>query len=1025
MTRRRQPQFKKPYGRNAIDHIVSVLYVAQQRDDARPQNGGVLMTTCFCFARFRFAMICVALLWFRPAAGEPYIVKDGHANAEIVIAAKPARTVRLAAADLQGYIQKITGARLPIVTEPGGKAVKLFVGRSPHTDRLGITADGLKYGAYRLVSGNDWLVFIGDDTDFVPPKIWARRGGDANEKARVQKEWETAAGGPWLAPAIANHIWKERRRVPADVGLPDAAPRPDKKESFEVWTFDERGSYNAVIAFLQELGVRWLLPGELGEIVPQSKTIPLPKIDKIVRPDFEIRAFHNNMGEWTWRLGARNPFLSWTEHGMSLLQRKEIFDAHPDWFALYGGKRSIKHFCYSNEELFRETVRCVRAQFDVYGFEGVSVMPPDGFVAMCQCPLCEGKDDPSRPLRGRHSNYVWGFVNRVAKEIAQTHPGKLIYNIAYNYYRLPPTNIEKLEPNVQVIICNGRMAPQMPADEEAELRALRESWRSKTDRPILMSQNYPWTSRGHYKPCFAARTIGQDINAIKGISRGEEIHLNVLRDTFDASAAFNAFQIYFTARMYWGGKEQSVEALLDEYCRQLYGPAGDAMKAFFCYCETNWPDMEKDKAKIDAALALFDAAKAKVAPSSIEGRRLAPLDQFLNGLRMKSAQLGQKRGVVPKLRLVGEARDIVIDGRLDEPFWQTINPGSTGRLRELQTGRPPALGTKVMAGWYNNNLYLAIRCEEVPGEKPNITTTKHDDHAIFSGDTVEILLETPAHSYYQIAVNPAGAVCDLDRGARGMSDWDSQAEVAARVADDHWTVEIRIPVTPSTEDPLHQVVGRAPSISLPWFVNICRQRVRENGVEHSALSPTGRSGFHHPLSFAHLYAGLSHTFEADLTVTNYVTALRAAEQLPKAERLTALVALADGSRGKWTDLQQSHALKQAAAAARSLKDHARAAELTARIPIEAERKTAQMLNLLAEGNPQEVIARFGNEDLTKWPFWAAGEGYFARGRAYAAVGERARAESDFKAALPLIGDPRLRSELLKALQQPTRKAAVR
>ena len=968
---------------------------------------------------FRTVAVCCITACIGSVHAAPWIVEEGQPRAEIVLAEQPARTARLAAADLQEYVQKITGARLPIVTQPSGKAVKLFVGRSPDLDKLGITAEGLKYGAYRLVSGDDWLAFIGDDTDFVPPKIWARRGGDANETARVQKEWEAAAGGPWLVPAVANLMWKDRRRVPAEVGLPDGAPRPDKRESFEMWTFDERGSYNAVAAFLQELGVRWLLPGELGEIVPRMKAIVLPRIDRTVRPDFEIRGFHNNMGEWTCRLGARNPFMSWTEHGMSLLQRKEIFDAHPEWFALYGDKRNIKHFCYSSEELFRETLRCIRAQFDVYDFEGVSVMPPDGYVAMCQCPLCEGKDDPERPLRGRHSNYVWGFVNRVAKEIAKTHPRKLIYNIAYNYYKLPPTNIEKLERNVQVIICNGRLAPQMPAAEQAELRALRESWLPKADRPIQMYQNYPWTSRGHYKPCFAARIIGQDINAIKGISRGEEIHMNVLRDTFDGSAAFNAFQIYFTARMYWGGKEQNVEALLDEYCRLLYGPAGDAMKAFFCYSEMNWPDMEKDKAKIDGALALFDEAKAKVTPASIEGRRLAPLDQFLNGLRMKSAQLGQKRGVVPKLRLVGEAKDIVLDGRLDEPFWQTINPGSTGRLREVQTGRPPALGTKVLAGWYGSSLYFAVRCDEVPGEKPNVTATKHDDMAIFSGDTVEILLETPTHSYYQIAVNPAGAVCDLDRGARGISEWDSQAEVAARVADDHWTVEIRIPVTDSTDDPLHQVVGRASSISLPWFVNICRQRIRENGVEQSALSPTGTSGFHHPLSFAHLYAGLSHTFEADKTVTNYLTTLRAVANLPKAEALTALVALTEGSQGKLTDLQQSHSLKQAAAVARSLKDNARADQLAARIPIEAERKNALMLNLLAERKTRDLIDRFGSEDLNGWPFWAAGEGYFGRGRAYAAIGQRAKAESDFKAAIPLTGDPRVRNDLLKALQRLT------
>lgn len=56
----------------------------------------------------------------------------------------------MAAADLQTYVQKISGARLPIVTEPTANATKLFVGRIPHTDKLGITAEGFSCGAYSM-----------------------------------------------------------------------------------------------------------------------------------------------------------------------------------------------------------------------------------------------------------------------------------------------------------------------------------------------------------------------------------------------------------------------------------------------------------------------------------------------------------------------------------------------------------------------------------------------------------------------------------------------------------------------------------------------------------------------------------------------------------------------------------------------------------------------------------------------------------------------------------------------------------
>ena len=136
--------------------------------------------------------------------------------------------------------------------------------------------------------------------------------------------------------------------------------------------------------------------------------------------------------------------------------------------------------------------------------------------------------------------------------------------------------------------------------------------------------------------------------------------------------------------------------------------------------------------------------------------------------------------------------------------------------------------------------------------------------------------------------------------------------------------------------------------------------------------------------------------------------------MPRPESLAAFIALADGDL---TDLQQSAALKQAATVARTLRDYAKADELTALIPIEAEKKTAIMLNLLAQRKAALLIEQFGGEDLTNWPFWAAGEGYFARGRAYAAVGSAERATADYRAALELTSDKRVRDKILQALQQ--------
>jgi hypothetical protein len=395
---------------------------------------------------------------------------------------------------------------------------------------------------------------------------------------------------------------------------------------------------------------------------------------------------------------------------------------------------------------------------------------------------------------------------------------------------------------------------------------------------------------------------------------------------------------------------------------------------------------------------------------------MALVDEFLKGLRMKSLQLAQKRGSVPVVRLVGDARDIVIDGKLDDSYWQSCPTAATGRLRELQTGRPPLFGTTFKMGWQGNNLYIAIRCEEHPGEKPRNTATRNGDQALWYGDAVEVEIATESHAYYSIAVSPSGSVVGLDRGAPRSQwfNWDARAEVATQIAEDHWTVEIRIPVTEDENDPLHQVIGRKPTQSLPWFMNLCRQRIREDGTELSALSPTGTSTFHEPMKFAHFYHGRSHQFEADPNVTDFVIGLREANKSrTPAGTLSSLLAL---SEGPVTDYQKSVALEQAAAAAAALKDFAQADAIGERIPIPAVRKTSHMQILLTQMKPAEVVTQYAGEDIAKWPFWKRGDGYLARGRAYLLSKNRERAEADFTHALEWLGDERSRKAAQQGLQ---------
>ena len=89
-------------------------------------------------------------------AEDQFLVDDGKAYAEIIISESP---TRLAAAELQTYVAKISGAWLPIRAEPSTDVpVQIYVGESPHAAELGVTADRLR--EFRILLSNRVLPVV-------------------------------------------------------------------------------------------------------------------------------------------------------------------------------------------------------------------------------------------------------------------------------------------------------------------------------------------------------------------------------------------------------------------------------------------------------------------------------------------------------------------------------------------------------------------------------------------------------------------------------------------------------------------------------------------------------------------------------------------------------------------------------------------------------------------------------------------------------------------------------------------------
>lgn len=782
-------------------------------------------------------------------AGE-FIVKDGEANAEIIIAEKPTRSQKFAAEELKNIIKKISGAELSIVAkESDDFPVKIYIGKSEFTDKLKLNPEGLDDGAYKIITGDNYVVFFGDDSDNTPKEPYAHSGKD---RKRAQEDWDELTGSCWRCPAISTF--------------------KSYSKDFDLWINDGKGSLNAVYDFLRSLGARWYFPGELGECLPRLKSIELPKTDKTVHPDFKLRFFggggyvygrgYKDVVLWSVRLGWSNDKCSIGFHGIdNVIHHENVREDHPEWFKIRKGKRDLTtrggQPCLSSPELMQSNINFAKAYFDIYSdMESLSVMPSDGYVILCECDLCENKGTPERGYNGFLSDYVWKYVNDVAKEVYKTHPDKNIVCSEYTAFLFPPEKIEKMSPNVMLVLNNTRHRHANPETRKQALE-LREWWRTKLtgEKPFKLHGNISICGTSPF-PMYYPHLISEDLKSLKDICIGDYIEANALKSRAEypyLALAITHLNMYVTSRLWWDA-DQDIDALLDEYYEKFYGPAAKEMKEFIEFSEAHWKDMAKNADLVVKDLELMEKAKKAAGEDSVYAKRVALVDRYLDHLKQLKDKIAIGRKNNRKARVYSiRGRDITLDGKLDEKIWKM---GPAIPLREIKTGRKPQIRTWFRPVWKNNNLYFGIYCQEPDMRNLDSGAANNEDTSIWDGgDSIEILLETQNHSYYQIAFNPSGAVIDADRKIGLQTKWNSDVKVAVHKDKDFWSAEMCIPMADDMQEenlPLQLVSGRRPTLNEPWYFNLGRVRRRGTKTDVHCFSPEGKN-FHDVSNFGILF----------------------------------------------------------------------------------------------------------------------------------------------------------------------------
>ncbi len=332
-------------------------------------------------------------------------------------------------------------------------------------------------------------------------------------------------------------------------------------------------SVRAATRFLEtSVGVRFLMPGEVGKEVPKCNAISLADGAFLKESPAHIygsgrsrndRSLIFRIANGIWGMGV---FHSYNGHTYPYACPDErYFKDHPEYFAERNGKRMLgktKHqtaLCISNPEVEELIVNELKRQFDM-GADGCQLAQNDGAV-VCECDKC-------RAMYGTGDDWgekFWLFHRHIAERMLKDRPGKIVHILSYGATQHPPKTFKVFPSNVMVEMCSY--------DDEA----FREWEGYIVPHGFTV---YTYLSGNYMPPGLVARHsfayLAQLVrrfreNGVKGLYRC---------DTEGDLYGTEGPGYYIYNKLLIDGS-LAVNELLVDYCTAAFGSAAGAMKRFY------------------------------------------------------------------------------------------------------------------------------------------------------------------------------------------------------------------------------------------------------------------------------------------------------------------------------------------------------------------------------------------------------------------------------------------------------------
>lgn len=439
------------------------------------------------------------------------LVSNGQSSYRIFVSASASQPEKYAAGELQQYLYRITGCRLPLTHEADPQEKYIYVGfkDAPASLLSGIDTAGFGKEEYIIRSDGQHLLIAG--------------GQPRGTLYGVTGYLSGHLGCRWYTKDVGKV--PERKIIP----LPNKDDRQQPAFEYREAWYSE--AYDPV----------WALQNRLNPGI-----VPLPD-----------------------SMGGSYIAYPFVHTFYSMVPPEKYFKQHPEYFSEINGRRAGKdaQLCLTHPEVVKIASATVLNWIKEHPEASIFSVDQNDGEGYCECKRCKALDS----AEGSHSGTLLHFVNQVAAAVAEAYPRVKLQTLAYAYTEIPPKTLRPAD-NVTIRLChyNYCSAHKIEGcnDHKPFIERL-EQWRAIAKRITVW--DYFTDFNRYLMPFPNFEALKNDVRfyadrRVKGLfAQGSNM-------PSQGGSEFSTLRAWVFAQLMWD-PGQDAQALINEFVEQVYGNA--------------------------------------------------------------------------------------------------------------------------------------------------------------------------------------------------------------------------------------------------------------------------------------------------------------------------------------------------------------------------------------------------------------------------------------------------------------------